>query len=111
MNGDGLRRTPSSSDYDPRYSLGPKIQPSSKAMLDGYNGSLGNFDSDRTHQAHHNHVRPYVAVWCSVELTFFIDKWGTRTKLGPFGPERPCRNAPPYGDSNRGQPTIRCNVV
>ncbi|KAK4696627.1 hypothetical protein P7C71_g1324, partial [Lecanoromycetidae sp. Uapishka_2] len=57
MNGAGMRRQPSySSDYDSRYSSGLGIQPSSKTLLDGYNGSLETTNEERAHQSEYGNA-------------------------------------------------------
>lgn len=56
MNGTGVGRTPSSSDYDSRYSSGLNAQPSSKVLLEGYNDPLSGTDSSRAGQARQDQV-------------------------------------------------------
>jgi len=59
MNGAGVRRQASyASDYDSRYSSGLDVPPSSKALLDGYNGSLETTNEERAHQSGYGNVSP-----------------------------------------------------
>ncbi|KAL6717573.1 hypothetical protein ACLMJK_005488 [Lecanora helva] len=54
MNGIGHRRAPSSSGHNPRYSAILNAQPTSRALLNGYNGTFENVDQSTTSHNHHH---------------------------------------------------------
>ena len=56
MNGSGVRKSSFSSDYDSRYGSGLQVQPSSKVLLDGYNGSFESSGNSVPGQDRYNHV-------------------------------------------------------
>ena len=57
MNGVGVRRSPSISEYDSRNSLGLNVQPSSKVLLNGYMDSLGGSRTGGADSQGYTHVR------------------------------------------------------
>ena len=56
MNGNGVRNPSYSSDYDSRYGSGLQIQPSSKILLEGYNGSLESSGNDAPGRDRYDYV-------------------------------------------------------
>ncbi len=54
MNGHAVRSSSSASNYDSRYGTG--LHPSSKALLESYNGSLESTDEDREDRQRFQHV-------------------------------------------------------
>lgn len=73
MNGNGVRKSSFSSDYDSRYGSGLQVQPSSKVLLDGYNGSLESSRNSAPGQDRYNYVsnkREHCVNW---KLTLLTD--------------------------------------
>lgn len=54
MNGHAVRSSSSASNYDSRYGTG--LHPSSKALLEGYKGSLESMNEDRGDRKRSQHV-------------------------------------------------------
>jgi len=83
MNGIGVRRQASySPDYDSKYSSGLGIQPSSKALLDGYNGLLETTNEKRAHQSGHSNVSHPAGAVSSVILISSTVEWEPDARLG-----------------------------
>lgn len=99
MNGAGVRRQASySSDYDSRYSSGLGAQPSSRNLLDGYNGSLEITNEEDAHQSGYGNVSASAGAFRSKPLTDQIAERESYAEFGSIGSQRPSVHAFAHGN-------------